>query len=439
MPLPSSLIIPNSKPVDGSITVPGSKSLTNRALLVAALAQGTSLLKGILHSDDTKYMTEALQALGVKFEVQAEGLSVFGKAGTLGPTDQTLYVQNAGTAARFLTAALGLGQGQYRLDGNERMRQRPIGDLIDALSCLGVAVKDEQGNRCPPLQIQGGGFQGGHVNIPGDQSSQYLSALMLTAINAKADTEVTIVGPLVSRTYVEMTCKLIHDFGATTSWVSDSKLLIPGRQTYQAREYRVEGDASSASYFFALAAITGGEITVKGIQKDSTQGDLGLVYILEQMGCCLSFDGENVTLKGGPLTAVDVDMNTMSDVAPTLAVVALFAKGTTVIRNVANMRIKECDRITAVTTELSKLGAKVEEFPDGLSVVGGTALKGATLDTYDDHRMAMALCLAGLKVPEITINDPSCVSKTFPDFFSQLFPLLQPVSSRDQQLLEQLS
>jgi len=438
MALPSTLTIPNSTAVNGEISVPGSKSLTNRALLVAALAEGTSLLKGVLHSDDTKYMTEALQNLGVRFEVKPEGILVEGKAGRLGPTDQLLYVQNAGTAARFLTAALGLGEGEYRLDGNQRMRQRPIGDLIDALGSLGVKVVDEFGNRCPPLLVQGGGYRGGQVSIRGDQSSQYLSALMLTAVNAQADTEVTIMGPLVSRTYVEMTRKLIADFGGTTSWVADDKLLIPGGQQYQACEYSVEGDASSASYFFALAAITGGKITVKGIRKDSTQGDLGLVYILESMGCKLHFGDNEVTLEGGPLKAVEVDMNSMSDVAQTLAVVALFAEGTTVIRNVANMRIKECDRITAMTTELNKLGAQVTEFPDGLSVVGGKPLHGASLATYDDHRMAMALSLAGLRVPGVQIEDPACVSKTFPDFFGQLFPLIEAATPADQKLLSQL-
>ncbi|MDT8446715.1 MAG: 3-phosphoshikimate 1-carboxyvinyltransferase [bacterium] len=437
MDLPNSLIIPNSGPVDADLRVPGSKSLTNRALLIAGLAEGRSRLGGMLHSDDTHYMSKALEALGVDLEAQGEWLSVLGAAGSFAPFGGELYVENAGTAARFLTAALGLGQGPYRLDGNARMRQRPIGDLIEGLKPLGVEVLDLEGTGCPPLRVQGK-FTGGQVTIRGDKSSQYLSALMLTAPCAGGDTRIEIDGPLVSRTYVEMTRQIMSDFGAQSHWEGEQVLRVPGRQGYQGRDYEIEGDASSASYFFGLAAVTGGRVKVRGLQRDSTQGDLGLIYILEQMGCTLSWESDGVVLQGGPLKAVEVDMNSMSDVAPTLAVVALFAEGRTVIRNVANMRIKECDRITAVCTELRKLGAVAEEFEDGLAITGGGNLQGAELETYDDHRMAMCFSLAGLKLPGVKLLEPACVTKTFPRYFQTLFPLLKPLTEQDRVLVRQM-
>ena len=441
MSLPQTLQIPCSLPVNADLAIPGSKSLTNRALLVAALAQGTSLLKGMLHSDDTHYMTEALKSLGVKAEKIGSQMQVEGSGGKFAPYGGEIYVENAGTAARFLTAALGLGQGTYRLNGNARMRQRPILDLVKSLGSLGVKVTDLEGTGCPPLLIEGGGFLGGAVEVRGDQSSQYLSALMLTAPCAPKDTVITIEGPLVSRTYVEMTRKIMADFGAKCSWLDSARLSVKGGQGYRGREYQIEADASSASYFFGLAAIAGGRVRVQGIEEDSTQGDLGLVRILEAMGCKLTFEPGAVVLErdpNQPLQAVEVDMNSMSDVAPTLAVVALFAEGRTRINNVANMRIKECDRIKAVVTELGKLGANVVEYEDGLSVTGGASLKGASLHTYDDHRMAMCLSLVGVKIPGVVIENPSCVSKTFPDFYQRFWPLLVPATEADQALLGQL-
>ncbi|OGH04704.1 MAG: 3-phosphoshikimate 1-carboxyvinyltransferase [Candidatus Lambdaproteobacteria bacterium RIFOXYD1_FULL_56_27] len=441
MSLPETLQIPCSLPVHADLSIPGSKSLTNRALLVAALAQGTSQLKGMLHSDDTHYMTEALKALGVTAEPSGTEMKVVGSGGRFSPYAGEIYVENAGTAARFLTAALGLGQGTYRLNGNARMRQRPILDLVQALGSLGVKVTDLEGTGCPPLLIEGGGFKGGAVEVRGDQSSQYLSALMLTAPCAPKDTVITIEGPLVSRTYVEMTRKIMADFGAQSHWLDPTRLSVKGGQGYRGREYQIEADASSASYFFGLAAIAGGRIRVHGIEENSTQGDLGLVRILEAMGCQVTFESGAVVLErdpNQPLQSVEVDMNSMSDVAPTLAVVALFAQGRTRIGNVANMRIKECDRIKAVVTELGKLGAKVEEFEDGLAVTGGAPLKGAKLHSYDDHRMAMCLSLAGVKLPGVVIENPSCVSKTFPDFYQRFWPLLVPATEQDRALLGQL-
>ncbi len=424
MEFKKSLVIPVSGPIDSKIRIPGSKSLTNRALLIASLAKGKSKLSGLLHSDDTHYMIQICKSLGIRCEIDGETVFIKGCDGDPGPWSEELYVGNAGTAARFLTAMLPLGKGDYILNGNERMQQRPIIDLIVALNKLGVGVKDINNTGCPPVQITGGGLKGGELSIPGDKSSQYVSAIMMAAPYAKRDTVIHITGELVSRTYVEMTQRIMIEFGADCAW-QDKQTLRITPQKYEGRSYEIEGDASSASYFFGMAAITGGRIKVKGLTKNSSQGDLGLLDILEKMGCQISWNGDEVSVQGKDLSAVDVDMNTMSDVAPTLAVVGLFAKGTTIIRNVGNMRIKECDRISAVVTELRKLGASVEEWEDGLSIKGNCQLRGEALATYDDHRMAMAFSLAGLKVPGVTILDPGCVSKTFPSFYDVFLPLIQ--------------
>ncbi len=420
-----SITIPLSSPVAGKIRIPGSKSLTNRAILIAALAKGTSRLEGILHSDDTHYMITVCKQLGSKFYDEPGAIRIIGCDGKLLSCEEELYVENAGTAARFLTAILTLGKGQYILTGNQRMQERPIKDLLDALNSLGSQVIDTRGTGCPPVEIFARGLSGGYVNIPGDKSSQYISAIMIAAPYAEKQTTIRITGHLVSRTYVEMTRDIMATFGVNSQWIDNNTLSIKSGQHYIAQDYWIEGDASSASYFFGMAAVTGGKMTVSGLKPDSTQGDSGLLGILEQMGCSVVWKDNEVTIQGGSLVGVDVDMNTMSDVAPTLAVVALFAEGETRINNVANMRIKECDRISAVVTELKKLGAKVEEWEDGLSITGSGKYNGAELHTYNDHRMAMALSLAGLKIPNVTILNPQCVSKTFPNFYEMFLPLIQ--------------
>jgi len=425
MELAASVQIPCSKPVDGSIRIPGSKSITNRAILIASLAKGVSCLDGMLYSDDTRFMMAAWKNLGSEFRHNGDFLEITGCDGRLLPCSMPIYVENAGTAARFLTAALTLGKGTYVLDGNDRMRQRPILDLIGALNDLGGSVKDTKANGCPPVTVSARGLSGGVVRIPGEKSSQYISAIILAAPYAEKRTTIEITGSLVSRSYVELTIEMMKSFGVRCDWLSDSRLTIEPGQRYIAQRYCIEGDASSASYFFGLAAITGGTIKVSGIKPDSSQGDLGLLGILEQMGCEVRWEDDGVTVTGKPLRAVEVDMNTMSDVAPTLAVIALFAEGTTKILNVGNMRIKECDRIHALTTELRKLGATVVETETGISVIGGSTFRGSDLDTWDDHRMAMSLSLAGLRIPDVGIRNPDCVSKTFPTFFEKFLPLLK--------------
>lgn len=421
----NSIEIPISGPINGKIRIPGSKSLTNRAILIASMANGQSTLSGVLHSDDTRYMLTVFKSLGINAEELEDRLQIQGCQGNLNKTSDRLYVGNAGTAARFLTAILPLGKGSYLLDGNDRMQQRPILDLIEALKPLGTQIEDINKTGCPPLKITATGLAGGAVSIPGDKSSQYVSAIMMSAPYAQKDTTIQVTGELVSRTYVEMTRRIMSDFKVKCDWIDEQTLLIAANQHYQGINYEIEGDASSASYFFGMAAITGGKISVSGLSKNSSQGDLGLVEILEKMGCEVEWGDNEIRLIGKSLKAIDVDMNTMSDVAPTLAAVALFAEGETVIRNVGNMRIKECDRISATVTELRKLGATVHEWEDGLSIQGNETLHGATLETYDDHRMAMSFSLAGLKIPGVVILDPGCVSKTFPQFYDAFLPLIQ--------------
>ncbi|MBT4288752.1 MAG: 3-phosphoshikimate 1-carboxyvinyltransferase, partial [Deltaproteobacteria bacterium] len=295
-------------------------------------------------------------------------------------------------------------------------------DLIQALNQLGANVIDLNRTSCPPVKITANGLSGGYVEIPGEKSSQYISAIMLTAPYAESDVTIKIEGKLVSKTYVNMTKQIMADFGVTVEWTGEKEIRIKSGQRYQAQKYQIEPDASSASYFWGLAAITQGKVEISGFDQHSTQGDIGLVDILEKMGCHVFRSAEMISITGcEDLKGITVDMNTMSDVAPTLAVIALFAEGKTFIKNVSNMRIKECDRITAVCTELKKLGAEVKEFEDGLEISGKGQYHGTAIETYDDHRMAMAFSLAGLKIPEVRILNPKCVSKTFPGYFDLLF------------------
>jgi 3-phosphoshikimate 1-carboxyvinyltransferase len=421
------ILIPESGPVDCKIVIPGSKSITNRAILIAALAEGVTYLKSVLHSDDTHFMIKAWRKLGVDIRLKpTNDIEIMGCNGVINPFQEELYIENAGTAARFLTAALTLGVGDYFLTGNTRMQERPISDLIQALNQLGANVVDLNGTKCPPVQISANGLPGGGVEIPGGKSSQYISAIMLTAPYAKQDTIIRIKGNLVSKTYVKMTEQIMSDFGVKVEWKGDKEIKIKSGQHYTAQQYQIEPDASSASYFWGLAAITKGKVEISGFNPQSTQGDVGLIDILEKMGCQVKRSVNSITLTGSnALKGIKVDMNSMSDVAPTLAIIALFAEGKTVIKNVANMRIKECDRITAVCTELKKLGAKVKEFDDGLEITGNHQYHSASINTYDDHRMAMAFSLAGLKIPGINILNPECVSKTFPDYFDLLFSVLK--------------
>jgi 3-phosphoshikimate 1-carboxyvinyltransferase len=411
-------------PLRGTIRPPGSKSITNRALVCAALAEGQSLLSGVLDSDDTRAMIEALPRLGIGVEHDRENatVQVVGCGGRLPATKADLFVGNSGTTIRFLTAMLSLGQGTYRLDGTPRMRERPIGDLLDALRELGGDAIAEQANGCPPVIVRGRGLAGGRATVAGDISSQFLSGLLMAAPYAAAAVELAVEGPLVSRPYVEMTRAVMRSFGVTIAVERPCRFVIAAPQHYHARRYAIEPDASAASYFFAAAAITGGEVTVEGLSRDSLQGDVAFCDCLERMGCQVQYEADQITVVGGPLRGIDVDMNAISDTVQTLAAVALFAEGPTTIRGVAHIRHKETDRIHALAVELRKLGAEVEERDDGLEITPGP-LAGAEIDTYDDHRMAMSLALVGLRVPGVVIRDPGCTAKTYPNFFRDLATL----------------
>jgi 3-phosphoshikimate 1-carboxyvinyltransferase len=413
--------------IDAAIEVPGSKSLTQRALIAASLAKGTSTLSGSLESDDTRYSSEALMQMGIAMDKGKEWV-IHGKAGLIQSSREPIFLGNNGTATRFLTSVAALGNGNFLIDGDARMHQRPIGPLMAALRGWGVDITAIKGTDCPPLSIKGRGLDGGTTILPEGKSSQYLSSLLLVAPYARTPCVLRVQGEVLSKPYVAMTLSVMDAFGIAVDCSSDfSSFAIP-QGCYRAREYQIEGDASNASYFWAAAAVTGGRVTVTNVPVPSLQGDAMLVPLLGRMGCEVSRSGNGITLQGTDrLEGIRVDMGDMPDVVPTLAVVAAFAHGRTVIENIAHLRIKECDRLSAVVAELTKLGVKVEE-QDAAMIIhgeGGIGLKGAVIETYEDHRMAMSLAVAGLRIPGVQITGEKCVAKSFPDFWER-FSLLAP-------------
>ncbi len=414
--------------ISGSITLPGSKSLSNRVLLLAMLSEGETFIENLLDSDDVRRMIDALAKLKILYEEDrpSKKIRVKGEGGRIPVDKAELFLGNAGTAIRPLTAALTLGHGRFVLDGIERMRERPIQDLLDGLNQLGAQVRSINNSGCPPVEIIANGLPGGVTKLSGAISSQYLSAILLTSPYAQTPVEIRIKDHLVSIPYVEMTIRLMNRFGVNVDVSEDFKSFhINAPQSYKSpKTYFVEGDASSASYFLAGAAITGGTVTVIGCGTDSLQGDAQFAKIMEMMGAEVQWEANQITVRGsGNLKGIDVDMNEMPDAAMTLAVAALFAKGTTAIRNIYNWRLKETERLKAVSSELKKLGATVEEGEDYIIIEPPEKLLSAEIATYDDHRMAMAFSLAACGEVPITILDPSCVSKTFPDYFDQLSKL----------------
>ncbi len=407
-------------PLRGTIRPPGSKSITNRALICAVLARGESLLVGALESEDTLVMVEALQQLGIRVDAdwQRPSLRVQGCDGRLPSNRADLYVANSGTTVRFLAATVALGQGEFRLDGTPRMRERPIQDLIDSLEQLGVEAVSENSTGCPPLILRASGLAGGQASVRGDVSSQFLSGLLLAAPYARTPVELVVEGELVSQPYIRMTLAVMESFGVHVEEEHLRRFVIPNRG-YSGREYAIEPDASAASYFFAAAAITGGEVTVAGLSRRSLQGDVAFVDCLQRMGCRVTHGEDSITVTGGPLAGIEADMNAISDTVQTLAAVALFASRPTTIRGVAHIRHKETDRIAALVTELRKLGAEVQEYADGLRI-DPRLLRPAEIATYHDHRMAMSMALVGLRSPGVAILDPGCTAKTYPRFFDDL-------------------
>ncbi|GLQ72825.1 3-phosphoshikimate 1-carboxyvinyltransferase [Vibrio penaeicida] len=415
--------------VSGEVNLPGSKSVSNRALLLAALASGKTRLTNLLDSDDIRHMLNALTKLGVSYQLsdnntvcEVEGL---GRSFNV-ENAQELFLGNAGTAMRPLAAALCLGSGEYVLTGEPRMKERPIGHLVDALKTAGADIEYLENENYPPLKIKGTGLKGGTVKIDGSISSQFLTAFLMSAPLAEGDIKIDIIGELVSKPYIDITLHIMKQFGVDVINNDYQSFVVPSGQSYKAPgDFLVEGDASSASYFLAAAAIKGGEIKVTGIGRNSIQGDIQFADALEKMGAEIEWGDDYVVSRRGELKAVDLDFNHIPDAAMTIATAALFAEGTTAIRNVYNWRVKETDRLSAMATELRKVGAEVEEGEDYIIITPTPNLKHAAIDTYDDHRMAMCFSLVALSDTPVTINDPKCTSKTFPDYFDKLAGLSQ--------------
>ncbi len=401
----------------GSFLVPGSKSLSARSIVAAALAQGTSVLEGCLFCEDTNVLAQAFTGCGiiVSFDEDAAECTVSGLGGDFPSREGRFFLGNAGTAMRFLTAVLTVAEGAYELEGTDRMHTRPIGKLVDALNLAGAAVSASKG--CPPVTIGCEHLRGGKVRIPGTESSQFISALLLAAPYSREGLSIEVTGKVVSKPYLDLTCQVMEAFGCSVE-ISESPLVFsvkPGR--YTARTWRVEPDASSASYFAAAAAVTGGSVELMGLGSESKQGDMQFLDVLEQMGCTVEKGPGRTKIEGGALAGVSVDAASMPDMVPTIAAVALFAEGTTEISGVPHLRIKESDRIHTVAVELGKFGPRIEERDDGLIIRGGGKPSGAVIDTWNDHRIAMAAAVAGLKAPGTVIRNPRVVNKSFPGFF----------------------
>lgn len=421
-------------PLLGRVRVPGSKSLTNRALIVASMARGQSLLSGCLASEDTAVMIDSLRQIGINVEwtgshqisVRNADPATTPRRSTDPPTD--LYIANSGTSVRFLTAMLSAIGGHYQLSGVDRMHARPIGDLVDAIEpVMSGTIAAQSPGKCPPVRIQSDRWNDQPLRVAGGVSSQFLSGLMMAAGGAAKPRAIIIDGTLVSRPYVDMTAAVMRDFGVDVTGQTDRYVIESGQ--YTGTDYDVEPDASAASYFWAAAAITGGKVTVDGLSRAALQGDVGVVDVLEQMGCTVDNDSSSITVTGGDLRGVDVDMNAISDTVQTIAPVALFADSPTRIRGVAHNRFKETDRIGDLANELRKFGSRIDEHEDGLTIhpidsnntgPNNTNRDRVSIETYHDHRMAMGMSLVGLRRENVWITNPSCTGKTYPEYFADL-------------------
>jgi 3-phosphoshikimate 1-carboxyvinyltransferase len=412
-------------PVVGTVELPGSKSYTNRALPIAALARGRSVISGSLFSDDTRYMAGALRALGIAVDedVAGERFVVDGADGGIPAEQADLYLGLSGTAMRFLCVMVAIGHGSYRLDGTARARQRPIAPLLTALTDLGVAARSEDGNGCPPVLVTANGCPGGRARMAGDISSQYFSGLLLASPYMRDGLDLEVEGALVSRPYLDITLNIMADFGVAVTRDGYERFRVAPGQRYQARDYRIEPDASNATYFLAAGAPPGGRVRVDGLGRHSAQGDIQFLATLEALGCTVHWGDNNLEVQGPPqLHGAELDLADANDTAQTVAALAPFCSSPVTMRGLAHTRHQETDRVAAVTTELRKLGATVEEHADGWTIWPST-LHAADVATYDDHRMAMAFSLVGLRVPGVRLENPECVAKTFPDFFQRFAAL----------------
>jgi len=413
---------------DAVVTLPGSKSFTHRALIVSALADGESVLINALRSEDTEYTARALQKLGIPIFWEGDHVRVLGKGGKLKEAKERIDVGNSGTSMRFLTALAALKKGITLLDGSERMRKRPMADLLEGLRALGAQADSKDGNGYPPVIIESQGLRGGMAKIKGGESSQFLSALLMVAPYALGDVCVEVMGNLSSKPYADITRHVMSAFGAEVQSKEYLSFFIKAGQHYLPQTYHIEGDASNASYFFSAAAVTQGKVRVENFCSTSIQGDAGFLNILENMGCEVIRGDGWAEVCGKELQGIEIDMNTMPDLVPTLAVTAAFARGRTIIRNIGHLRLKESDRIRALAGELVKMGIQVEEGEDYLKIEGGEA-RGAEIETHDDHRLAMSFAIAGLVVSGVKIKGEQCVDKSFPGYWEKLQRLYNPPSS----------
>jgi 3-phosphoshikimate 1-carboxyvinyltransferase len=412
--------------VNATVRVPGSKSYTQRALVIASLAEGMSVLSNVLVSEDTCYLMEGLRSFGVELLISDDEVTVTGTGGVIRNPQQKVFLGNNGTALRFLTTLVSLGRGEFTLDGDRRLRERPVKPLLAALHELGVSSHSKGGKGYPPLRIDAGGINGGVVTFRDVESSQFVSSLLIGAPYAHGDIGIRLEGKTVSEPYIDMTLRVMEDFGVEVLREKENHFHVRCGQRYSGRRYRIEGDVSSASYFFLAAALTRGRVRVVNINPDSLQGDVGFLRILEELGCSVVRDESWVEVVGGPLRGGYrvFDMGSMPDMVPTLAVLAAFREGLTVITNVAHLRFKESDRIAAMVNELTRIGIAAKATEDGLVVNGGKP-RGAEIETYNDHRIAMSFSVAGLAVPGVRIKNEQCVRKSFPGFWDELKKLYE--------------
>ena len=434
---------PVAAPFSAKVTPPGSKSLTNRALVLAALSDGASDLSNVLFADDTLVMLDCLTRLGFRLDVDraSNSVRVHGRAGAIDRDSADLFCGNSGTTLRFLTAVCALGRGRFNLDGIPRMRQRPVAELAALLNNLGVRIDYAMNPGFPPVVVDADGLPGGMARFGGSQSSQYLSAVLQASPYARNEVQIDLDGPQTSWPYVAMTMRLMDEFGVTPELVRDpntaqpKRIIIPNNSPYRATSYPIEPDASNASYFLGLAALhPGSKVTVEGLGRRSLQGDVGFADVLHRMGADLVFGGDFLTVIGtGDMEGIDIDLAGMPDTAQTLAVVALFARGETTIRGLHTLRVKETDRIAALAAELTKLGAAVIVEQDDLTIVPPEDgnFRPAAIDTYDDHRMAMSFSLAATRIKGVTIRDAECVNKTYPQFFEDLRRIVETAARKD--------
>lgn len=409
------------KHLDATVSVPGSKSYTQRALIIAALAEGQSRLENALIAEDTGYVMGALQSLGADIRAEKDDIVVSGFGGHPQNPGGEIYLGNNGTAMRLLTAVVALGQGPFTLTGSPRLLRRPIKPLLDALTMLGADVRTEHENGCLPVALHARGLKGGTVTFTDIESSQYVSALLICSPYAGSDIVIELQGKIPSLPYVEVTIDVMKQFGVKVSKKNRRRYGVQSGQRYKGSRYCIEGDCSSASYFFLAAALCKGKVRVRHINPQTLQGDIGILSIMERLGCTVIRGEDWVEVRGGELTAGEYtfDMGAMPDMVPTLAVLAALRPGRTVITNCAHLRLKESNRLAALATELSKTGVRVEETGDGL-VIEGDAPRGAEIETYNDHRIAMSFAVLGLAIPCMRIQDEDCVDKSFPGFWAEL-------------------